>query len=184
MSNPNPLSLNLPIGMDKWVLKIVVATHFLLTVWAQLLNFLPPGYLYMNVIIILTGLWAIAMPESKDSMHMFFIFHIMSILTDIIFLGVFFGPAQLAHCYPSGITGTCSDFRFSAGMAIINLIIKPLSAIFLFMELRRRGGVYTNFPGHPGSSGYENIDQPIPTNQQVEAAQPHQSAMDKPYLPQ
>ncbi|XP_022090118.1 type-1 angiotensin II receptor-associated protein-like [Acanthaster planci] len=183
MSSPNPL--NLPLGsiMDKWVLKIIVATHFLLTVWAQLGVFLPSGYEYMNIILILTGLWAVAMPESKDSMHMFFIFHLMSILTDIIFLGVFFGPSQDSLC--SGITTTaCSNFRFSAGMAIINLIIKPLSAIFLFMELRRRSGAYTGFPGHPGSSGYENIDQPIPTNQQVEAAQPHQSALDKPYLPQ
>ena len=69
-------------------------------------------------------------------------------------------------------------------MAIINLLIKPLSAFFLVVEVRRRDGVYTSFPGNPVSSGYENIDQPIPTNQQVEAAQPHQSAMERPYLPQ
>ncbi|XP_071805724.1 type-1 angiotensin II receptor-associated protein-like [Asterias amurensis] len=181
MSSP----MNLPISsiMDKWALKVIVATHFLLTVWALLAsNFLPSGYLYMNTIITLTGLWSIAMQDNKDSVQMFFIFHLISILTDIIFLGVMFGPAQTKYCQDGN--QRCSDFRFSAGMAIINLLIKPLSACFLFMELRRRGGIYTSFPGNPGSSGYENIDQPIPTNQQVEAAQPHQSAMERPYLPQ
>ena len=33
-------------------------------------GFLPPAYCYMNTIIILTGLWAIATPDSKDSVLM------------------------------------------------------------------------------------------------------------------
>ena len=71
-------------------------------------------------------------------------------------------------------------------MAIINLLVKPLTLAVILLEFRKRGGEYS-MPGLPGgappSRGYENIDHSIPTNQQVEAAQ-SPSSLDKPYIPQ
>ncbi|XP_072040767.1 type-1 angiotensin II receptor-associated protein-like [Amphiura filiformis] len=170
--------------LDKISLKIVVSVHFVLTVFAYMHPFLQPVYCYMNTIILLTGLWAIATPDSKDSVLMFVVFHAVSILMDIILLGVYYDDGKKGVGCPD--SDYCGRFRFSAAMAIINLLLKPVTLVVLGLEFRKRGGEYSmpGFPGMPpATQGYENIDHSIPTNQQVESAQ-SPSSLDRPYIPQ
>ncbi|XP_041479922.1 type-1 angiotensin II receptor-associated protein-like [Lytechinus variegatus] len=162
--------------VDKFALKVVVGVQFVLTVWASMGGWIDSGYVYMNSIILITGLMAIMMPESPESVFMMLIFEILSILMDIIFLGIYF---PRIHC----VEVNCSTMRFGAGMCILNLLLKPVAIYLLFREYNRRGGDYgdLNFP-NPTVRGYENIDQSLPTNNQVEEAHPPAS-IDKPYTP-
>nr|XP_054768883.1 type-1 angiotensin II receptor-associated protein-like [Lytechinus pictus] len=155
---------------------VVVGVQFVLTVWASMGGWIDSGYVYMNSIILITGLMAIMMPESPESVFMMIIFEILSILMDIIFLGIYF---PRIHC----VEVNCSTMRFGAGMCILNLLLKPVAIYLLFREYNRRGGDYgdLNFP-NPTVRGYENIDQSLPTNNQVEEAHPPAS-IDKPYTP-
>ncbi|XP_063965212.1 type-1 angiotensin II receptor-associated protein-like [Lytechinus pictus] len=155
---------------------VVVGVQFVLTVWASMGGWIDSGYVYMNSIILITGLMAIMMPESPESVFMMLIFEILSILMDIIFLGIYF---PRIHC----VEVNCSTMRFGAGMCILNLLLKPVAIYLLFREYNRRGGDYgdLNFP-NPTVRGYENIDQSLPTNNQVEEAHPPAS-IDKPYTP-
>ncbi|XP_071476913.1 type-1 angiotensin II receptor-associated protein-like [Diadema antillarum] len=165
--------------VDKFALKVVVGVQFVLTVWASMGGWIDSGYVYMNTIILITGLMAIMMPESAESVLMMLIFEILSILMDIIFLGIYF---PTTHCTDQFVTN-CSTMKFGAGMCILNLLLKPVAIYLLFREYNRRGGDYgdLSFP-NPTVRGYENIDQSIPTNNQVEEAHPPAS-LDKPYTP-
>ncbi|XP_072175030.1 type-1 angiotensin II receptor-associated protein-like [Diadema setosum] len=165
--------------VDKFALKVVVGVQFVLTVWASMGGWIDSGYVYMNTIILITGLMAIMMPESAESVLMMLIFEILSILMDIIFLGIYFPQT---HCTDQFVAN-CSTKKFGAGMCILNLLLKPVAIYLLFREYNRRGGDYgdLSFP-NPTVRGYENIDQSIPTNNQVEEAHPPAS-LDKPYTP-
>ncbi|XP_071480290.1 type-1 angiotensin II receptor-associated protein-like [Diadema antillarum] len=158
---------------------VVVGVQFVLTVWASMGGWIDSGYVYMNTIILITGLMAIMMPESAESVLMMLIFEILSILMDIIFLGIYF---PTTHCTDQFVPN-CSTMKFGAGMCILNLLLKPVAIYLLFREYNRRGGDYgdLSFP-NPTVRGYENIDQSIPTNNQVEEAHPPAS-LDKPYTP-
>ncbi|XP_071944450.1 type-1 angiotensin II receptor-associated protein-like [Antedon mediterranea] len=153
-------------------LKAVVIIHFVLTIWASQSGFLPDAYLIMNITIIFCGLWAIAHSESIDSIQMYLFLHVISIAMDIIFLAVFFDTPYKDS----------SSVKFSKTMSIINLLVKPLSSFILLVHFRNRGGQYSSYPS-PSASGYENVDQPLPSNSQVEAAN-SPTSFQKPYIPQ
>lgn len=57
----------------------------------------------------------------------------VTVLTDIILFGIFYPSADLLE----------RDLhRFSAGMAILSLLLKPLSCFFVYQMYRERGGEY------------------------------------------
>lgn len=59
---------------------------------------------------------------------------ILTILTDIIHFGIY---------YHAGDYKSIEDlFRFSAGMAIFSLLLKPASCFFVYQMYRERGGEY------------------------------------------
>lgn len=59
---------------------------------------------------------------------------VVTILTDIIHIAIF---------YPlSSHAGGGDLFRFSAGMAILSLLLKPVSCFFVWQMYRERGGDY------------------------------------------
>lgn len=158
------------------MLKIVVAVHFFLTIWAGMNpGYLPPAYMFMNIFILSFGVWAIALPESRDSVVMFLGLLLFSIIQDIVFISVY-QPRAYALFEETLNTYNYSErheYRFCLGMSIVNLIFKPFSAFLLYRIFQDRGGSYDdlNIPGFPqfGNSGpspgrYENIDQPVPTS--------------------
>uniref|UniRef100_K7FRQ7 Angiotensin II receptor associated protein n=1 Tax=Pelodiscus sinensis TaxID=13735 RepID=K7FRQ7_PELSI len=78
---------------------------------------------------------------------------LLTILTDIIHLSIY---------YPRGHNLTDLQ-RFTAGMAIFSLLLKPLSCFFVYQMYRERGGEYAFNLGFPtvsrDRSAYQSIDQ-------------------------
>ncbi|OWF41219.1 type-1 angiotensin II receptor-associated protein-like isoform X2 [Mizuhopecten yessoensis] len=167
-------------------LKAIIIVHFVLVIWASMMEgYLPPAYWAMNLFILMLGVWGIACPESADAILMFLILHLISILQDIIFIAIHQPLAYDAFERPN--SKRVSEFRFSTGMSIVNLIVKPFTSFLLYRIFKDRGGEYgtINIPGFPNfgqspttGGQYENIDQPVPTNQ-VDSPDDHNPYSDK-----
>lgn len=167
-----------------YTLKVIVCVHFILMIWATqfaIVAFLPPVYWLSNIFVLLLGVWGIACPESYDAILMYLILHVFTILEDIILLGIH-QPRTRDSVEVIGMRqGIKDEYRFSLGMAITNLILKPFTAFLLWRIYQDRGGRFSDFhfpqfggsPSHQGN--YENIDQPVPSNN-VETAS---STIDK-----
>ncbi|PIK40356.1 putative type-1 angiotensin II receptor-associated protein-like [Apostichopus japonicus] len=141
--------------------KIIVVVQFVLTTWSLVGGF-GAALLFMNSVLILTGLWTIGVPQSVDNIAMWAVFEGIAILSDIIILAVQYPPRGCG-------VSSCGAQRFAAIMCIFHLILKPFIIYFLVREYRRRGGDYSlNFPNSHPSGGYENLDQSVPTNSQVD----------------
>ncbi|XP_013393586.1 type-1 angiotensin II receptor-associated protein isoform X4 [Lingula anatina] len=174
-------------------LKVVVIVHFILTTWALLVAFQSPSYQYMNLGLTFVGVLAIINTESIEAVLLYFVMNTLSILMDIIFLGIFQPAADSLYETPLYKDWTMKNtYRFSLGMTILNLLIKPFTCFMLYRVYQERGGSMgdlnipgldaANFPGFGGQKGpYENIDQPVPSNN-VETASPHHS-IEKPQDP-
>jgi len=54
---------------------------------------------------------------------------VATIFLDVIYIGIFYPRSNLSD-----------TVRFSAGMAILNLILKPISCFFVYHMYRERGG--------------------------------------------
>ncbi|XP_004482593.1 type-1 angiotensin II receptor-associated protein isoform X2 [Dasypus novemcinctus] len=130
-------------------LKAILLVHWLLTSWGCIL--LPGAYAWANFSILALGVWAVAQRDSIDAISMFLGGLMATILLDMIIIGVF---------YPR--TGLSDTGRFSAGMAILSLILKPVSCYFVYHMYRERGGFFGPSQEH---SAYQTIDSPeVPTD--------------------
>ena len=68
----------------------------------------------------------------------------LTILTDIVHMGVFY-PLSASPL------GSSDVFRFSASMAVLSLLLKPVSCFFVYQMYRERGGDYNlHFGEHRG----------------------------------
>ncbi|XP_069466018.1 type-1 angiotensin II receptor-associated protein isoform X2 [Ambystoma mexicanum] len=147
-------------------LKAIVLTHWLLTVWGCM-AWMPQSYAWGNFSVLALGVWAIAQRDSVDAVILFLVGLVMTILTDVIHVSVFY------------VDRNVSDFfRFSAGMAILSLILKPFSCFFVYFMYRERGGeVHLPF-GFPivaqDRSAYQSIDQQEAPMEQEGKMPPHQ----------
>ncbi|XP_005528359.1 PREDICTED: type-1 angiotensin II receptor-associated protein isoform X1 [Pseudopodoces humilis] len=135
-------------------LKAIILVHWLLTVWGCMNYMLPISYAWGNFSVLAVGIWAIVQRDSLDAITMFLTGLLLTVLTDIIHISIF---------YPS------HDFlsdakRFSIGMAIFSLLLKPVSCYLVYRMYRERGGEYTFNIGVTSAgqdrSTYEPIDQP------------------------
>ncbi|XP_052759983.1 type-1 angiotensin II receptor-associated protein-like [Mya arenaria] len=174
-------------------LKLLVFFHFVLTVWASQNGFLGLSYVYMNLFVLSLGVWSIVHHESAEPVFMFLICHVFSILQDIILLGI--NEPRGYNAYEQGgriDQTTRNEYRFSLGMSIVNLIIKPVTAFLVYRIYRERGGSYGDFTipgvgnlpsfnigGSPSHGPYENIDTPptapAPTDEEQAYNQPYNS---------
>lgn len=70
---------------------------------------------------------------------------VVTVLTDIVHFGIFYPTLDLPNE---------NRFRFSAGMAILSLLLKPASCFFAYQMYRERGGDYNVHFGEspPGGS--------------------------------
>ncbi|XP_058711411.1 type-1 angiotensin II receptor-associated protein isoform X2 [Poecile atricapillus] len=79
---------------------------------------------------------------------------LLTVLTDIIHISIFYP----SHDFLSDVK------RFSIGMAIFSLLLKPVSCYLVYRMYRERGGEYTFNIGVTSAgqdrSTYEPIDQP------------------------
>ncbi|NXR26039.1 ATRAP protein, partial [Cinclus mexicanus] len=91
---------------------------------------LPVSYAWGNFSVLAVGIWAIVQRDSLDAITMFLTGLLLTVLTDIIHISIF---------YPS--RDFLSDAkRFSIGMAIFSLLLKPVSCYLVYRMYRERGG--------------------------------------------
>ncbi|XP_030041959.1 type-1 angiotensin II receptor-associated protein [Microcaecilia unicolor] len=147
-------------------LKAIVLVHWVLTTWACMYSWLPSAYAWGNFTVLAMGVWAMAHKDSIDAVSTFLIGLLFSILSDILMFALYYESAE--NIASSHVLRDL--FRFSAGMAILSLLIKPLSCFFIYHMYRERGGEYnislgfTN--GNQDCSAYQSIDhQNAPTEQ-------------------
>ncbi|KAL6112458.1 agtrap [Pungitius sinensis] len=134
-------------------LKAIVLVHWLLTVWGCM-SLLPVSFAWGNFTVLAVGVWAIAQRDSVDAVLMFLMGMAVTVLTDIVHFGIFYPLLELSNENRS---------RFSAGMAILSLLLKPASCFFVYQMYRERGGDYNVNFGFPSVSrnreAYQSIDQ-------------------------
>ncbi|KAJ8359366.1 hypothetical protein SKAU_G00158910 [Synaphobranchus kaupii] len=132
-------------------LKAIVLVHWLLTIWGCMF-LLPASYAWGNFTILAVGVWAIAQRDSIDAMLMFLIGMTLTVLTDIIHIALSYPLGDLPH-----------TLRFTLGMAILSLLLKPVSCFFVYQMYRERGGEYNVNFGFPSVTRnrdtYQSIDQ-------------------------
>ncbi|XP_048879599.1 type-1 angiotensin II receptor-associated protein isoform X2 [Brienomyrus brachyistius] len=117
-------------------LKAIVFVHWLLTIWGCMASWLPSSYAWGNFTVLALAVWAIVQRDSVDAVLMFLVGMVMTMLTDIIHFGIFYPLAD-------NLTDRTRDtFRFSVGMAILSLLLKPVSCFFVYQMYRERGGDY------------------------------------------
>ncbi|XP_030363508.1 type-1 angiotensin II receptor-associated protein isoform X2 [Strigops habroptila] len=113
----------------------------------------PASYAWGNFSVLAVGIWAIVQRDSLDAIMMFLTGLLLTVLTDIIHVSVFYPPNN----YLTDVK------RFSIGMAIFSLLLKPLSCYLVYRMYRERGGEYTFNLGATCAgqdrSTYEPIDQ-------------------------
>ncbi|XP_060614739.2 type-1 angiotensin II receptor-associated protein [Anolis sagrei] len=112
-------------------LKAIILVHWLLTTWGCLKPWLPPSYTWSNYSVLALGVWAVAQRDSLDAILMFLWGLLLTILTDIVHFGVY---------YPRDHDSLEDLMRFSNGMAIFSLLLKPLSCFLAHQMYRQRGG--------------------------------------------
>uniref|UniRef100_A0A671QXS5 Angiotensin II receptor-associated protein n=1 Tax=Sinocyclocheilus anshuiensis TaxID=1608454 RepID=A0A671QXS5_9TELE len=117
-------------------LQAIVLAHWLLTIWACSITWLPTSYVLGNVSALAVGVWAIAQRDSIDAVLMFLIVLAVTILTDIVHFGLYY--AEVESHYERNL----DLFRFCGGMAILSLLLKPVSCVFVYQMYRERGGEY------------------------------------------
>ncbi|XP_063767882.1 type-1 angiotensin II receptor-associated protein isoform X2 [Eleginops maclovinus] len=118
---------------------------------------LPTSYAWVNFSVFAIGVWAIAQRDSIDAVLMFLVGMVVTIVTDIVHFGIFYPINDFAAESGRNV------FRFSAGMAILSLLLKPASCFFVYQMYRERGGDYNvNFGFITVSrdrEAYQSIDQ-------------------------
>lgn len=146
-------------------LKAIVLVHWLLAVWGSM-AWLPHSYAWGNFTILAIGVWAIAQRDSIDAVLMF-------LMGTVVTIGIY---------YPTHDLVIPDVLRFSAGMAILNLLLKPVSCFFVYQMYRERGGDYNVNFGFPTVSRNRDAYQSIDHQDQESAspANPFNQAQDKP----
>lgn len=95
--------------------------------------------------------------NSKEPLQFLIAAHLFSALNDIILLGMYFATFDVK------VGVLAARFKFTASMAILNLLLKPVSAIFMYKDWQDRSG-----------SPYEDLE--TGTGAGRPAAKPDQSA--------
>nr|XP_002131411.1 type-1 angiotensin II receptor-associated protein-like [Ciona intestinalis] len=126
-------------------IKAIVLVHWILVMWTTL-GWAPSSFLYPNLSVLIVGFWAVADKQSVDAVFMFIVMQIGSVIVDIVNLSLYFPPYNAV-----------GQAKFSAGMAILNLILKPFSTILLYQMYSDRGGQY-NINFGPNTPSYDQID--------------------------
>lgn len=116
------------------LLKIIVGIHFVYTNFVLMTEWLPTSYFLTQATIIVLGVWAIVNRENVIQIELLMVVKLLSILLDIIAIGMYFKIADNAYSYRS------SYFRFSVSFAIFLLILKPVMVFFLNTIRKERAG--------------------------------------------
>ncbi|XP_040843855.1 type-1 angiotensin II receptor-associated protein isoform X2 [Ochotona curzoniae] len=125
-------------------LKVILLIHWLLTTWGCIV--FSGSYAWANFTVLALGVWAVAQRDSIDAISMFLGGLLATVVLDIIHLGVFYPRSSLSD-----------TSRFGAGMAILSLLLKPLSCYLVYHMYQERGGFLGSSQEH---NAYQTIDSP------------------------
>jgi len=129
-------------------IKVVFLVHFVLTAWAAG-HWCPVSYLFYNLIFFVILLWAVHNKESDEPTQMAVAVCAVSIVLDVMVIAMYF---------PDTVSGS---ERFSAAMAIMNLILRPFTTLVLYrIYVERANAAGTTVPtifGAQHRSPYEDI---------------------------
>uniref|UniRef100_A0A3B3SHB6 Angiotensin II receptor associated protein n=1 Tax=Paramormyrops kingsleyae TaxID=1676925 RepID=A0A3B3SHB6_9TELE len=109
-------------------LKVIVLLHWMLSIWVITAWFLL-NYAWANCTMLALGVWAVAQKDSLDAVVMFLFGMALTILTDSVQLGLNYPGDKASH-----------EIQFSFSMAIISLLLKPISCFCIYRTYRARGG--------------------------------------------
>uniref|UniRef100_A0A8C6QNN0 Angiotensin II, type I receptor-associated protein n=1 Tax=Nannospalax galili TaxID=1026970 RepID=A0A8C6QNN0_NANGA len=131
---------------------VILLVHWLLTTWGCIA--FSGSYAWSNFTILALGVWAVAQRDSIDAIGMFLGGLVTTIFLDIVYISIFYSK------FATGDTG-----RFSAGMAILSLLLKPFSCCLVYHMHRERGGELRPgkscfFGPSQERSVYQTIDSP------------------------
>merc|ERR1712210_84474 len=132
----------------KITLKSIVLFQWTMSLLSLSTNWLPLGYLLTQFSLIILGVWCVVQREDSQQVFLYAACTGISTITESILVGA---------NYPENLS---SLQKFSAAMAIIFIISKPVQALFLHQIYKERGGQSTfGNIGLPGlSSAYEDLD--------------------------
>ncbi|XP_062889562.1 type-1 angiotensin II receptor-associated protein isoform X1 [Mobula hypostoma] len=148
-------------------LKMIIFVHWLLTTWGCLYPWLPQPYIWSNYAVLAIGVWAIAQRDSIDAIFMYLVGTVITILLDIIHIAVSYD--RMAAIQQNNEMR--DQFRFSVGMAILSLLLKPVSCLFVYQMYKQRGGDCYISIGVPGltcsrdRTSYQTIGEQEPHRQ-------------------
>lgn len=132
-------------------IKLVFIVHFIL-ICLGLGKWCPLSYFFYNALFFMLLFWTMHSKEAEEPIQMAVAVNAASIILDILVIALYFPEYYRA-----------SD-RFSAGMAILNLIIRPVTTLILYRLYAERvnasGGAVPPMFGIATSqrSPYQDID--------------------------
>jgi len=144
---------------SKGLLKIIFLLHLILSSWGMQSSLaqIPSGYVYYNLIYMITLLWAIG-SDGTDSVIMAFLVNVCILVLDVL---------TLSTSWP---TWVLRREHLYFGFAIANAVVRPITAfllyrIFLVRDVNGVGlrGFFADVLGDESSSnrqGYRDIDTP------------------------
>ncbi|XP_049846515.1 type-1 angiotensin II receptor-associated protein-like isoform X1 [Schistocerca gregaria] len=159
-------------------LKVIFIIHFILSTWALQGDWCPDSYFFYSLLFFIALFWAIKDKESSDATEMALMLNVLCIALDIVILIIYF-PSSSRVSFKRNFQHHmvwASGEKFSSGMAVLNLLVRPVTAIALYRLHGDRSGNTNTFPGIGGIFGnsgrtrtvYEDIDsgthQAVPSN--------------------
>ena len=140
--------------------------HFVLSVFAMGSGMFSNGYMVAQSVIIALYLWSMIAKENPEPLFLLTYITGMTIVLDAVVIGI---------CWNSTAIGNSSALGFSAAMAIILLILKPVKTILLFNMARQQSGQGT---GLPPFGNWEN--KPTAAQQQAAPVPQYGSYQEQP----
>jgi len=133
-------------------IKLIFFVHLTCTVWATQSGGLPLAYTLYNTFLLISLLWSLAHKDLEDPLLISGGINALSILFDAIIIGIYY---QLIY---SG---------WSMLMAVLQLILRPITTILLIRYYNERSDSQINIPGLTnsetqfgnGRQSYESIDR-------------------------
>ncbi|KAG0722707.1 Type-1 angiotensin II receptor-associated protein [Chionoecetes opilio] len=137
-------------------LKGIFLAHLVLIVWSYYSLCFSGGTTLYNGAFLFLVLWSVLHRDSEEAPLMALLVNLLSIFLDILCL--------ILH-WPRITSGL---MRFGLAMAVVNLILRPITSLMLQRVLQERSGSYGAYGpsgldrifGGARRSPYEDIDQP------------------------
>jgi len=167
--------MKMAVDSPNFIIKVVWTAHFVLSSWGMMSGFIPVNtYWYTHLGLLAFGFWAIVDKKSIDAIIMFLVCLVVSVLNDMLCIAIYQPRADAAIERPGMPQSAKDTYRWGLGMAITNLLIKPISIFLIYRvyETRAKGAEFNyKLPaGIPGlntgrsRTAYADIDEPAESN--------------------